>query len=526
MTNYRKILLLIFLAGLFTFISCKKNKDGNIDLSNVEVHEEDEVIPIDTTKFAAFFSQYPKFKTYEKEIKELYKKHDHYIWMDRKGPIEFAQVLYNQTHQLDEEGVKLDIPYNDDISKVFYNDIKKDPEINAELLISAMYFYYTNKVYEGLDEETSRQTGWYLPRERTSYVAYLDTLMNDPQLIAENTSELFIQYYFLKKGLKKYRDIEKKGGWGTITLEKGVKSIKPGDSAAAVVQVRERLFKEGYLKDNNGKNIYDDDLVTAVKDYNLKHNREGENLITPSLVKELNVPVEERIKAISVNMERCRWITPKINTSKEYIAVNIPSYRLHYFQDGKPELISRVVVGKELNKTVVFSGEMSYIAFSPYWNVPESILENEIKPGIAKNPNYLAEHNMEWVDDRVRQKPGGKNSLGLVKFMFPNSNNIYLHDTPAKSLFNREERAFSHGCVRVEKAKELALAITKKHGGWDEAKVDKAMHSDSENIFKIKDKIPVYIAYFTAWADEDGNVAFFDDVYKRDDRLAHLLYKS
>ena len=168
---------------------------------------------------------------------------------------------------------------------------------------------------------------------------------------------------------------------------------------------------------------------------------------------------------------------------------------------------------------------MSYLAFSPYWNVPNSILKNEIQPAIAKNPNYLAEHNMEWHGERVRQKPGKNNSLGLVKFMFPNSNNIYLHDTPAKSLFAKEERALSHGCVRVEKARELAIAITKKDGNWTEQKVDAAMHKNSENTYQLKEKIPVYLTYFTAWADENGNVVFFDDIYKRDDRLAHMLYK-
>src|SRR5690606_22509262 len=170
----------------------------------------------------------------------------------------------------------------------------------------------------------------------------------------------------------------------------------------------------------------------------------------------LNIPVSERIKTITVNMERCRWVPSSINTEKEYIAVNIPSYRLFYFRGKDTILISRVVVGKELNKTVIFSGKMSDLAFSPYWNVPKSILEKEIKPHIAQNPNYLAEHNMEWHGNSVRQKPGKNNSLGLVKFMFPNSNNIYLHDTPAKSLFSKDERAFSHGCVRVEKARDLA----------------------------------------------------------------------
>jgi murein L,D-transpeptidase YcbB/YkuD len=151
-------------------------------------------------------------------------------------------------------------------------------------------------------------------------------------------------------------------------------------------------------------------------------------------------------------------------------------------------------------------------------------LEKEIKPDMAKNPNYLADHNMEWHDGRLRQKPGGQNSLGKVKFMYPNSNNIYLHDTPAKSLFNNDDRAFSHGCVRVEKARDLAILITKEDGNWTEAKVDERMNGSKETTYNLKKKIPVYIAYFTAWADENGNVAFFEDIYNRDNRLAGMLY--
>lgn len=527
MIKLQRILLLLFVPLLFTAVSCgKKTEEEKMmeKLEDMAVDEENLDVPIDTTKFEVFFERHPKFKAFESEIKKLYRKHEHYVWHDSEGLVAFAKVLYNETNQIDTEGIRLTIPYRDSISAIFDSSLKRKPDLNTELLVSSMYFYYTDKVYAGLDEEASKSTGWYLPRERTSYVSYLDTLMSDPKLIKKDKSEFFKQYYKLKKGLKKYRAIAENGGWGTITLNDGVKSLKPGDSAEAIAQVRQRLFIEGYLAKNNGKAFYDDDLITGVNKYDLKHNRTLDSLITPSLVKELNIPVEDRIKTISVNMERCRWVTPKINKAKEYIAVNIPSFRLHYFQDGKPALISRVVVGKQFHETTIFSGEMSYIAFSPYWNIPSSILENEIKPKIEKDENYLAKHNMEWVGNRVRQKPGGSNALGLVKFIFPNSNNIYLHDTPSKSLFNREERAFSHGCIRVEKVKELALAITSKHGGWDEDKVYKAMHAGRENIFTIENKIPVYIAYFTAWADDEGNVAFFDDVYKRDDRLAKLLY--
>ena len=519
---------LIIAISCFTLVvSCKKKSDDEKEMDEIassEVHDHDYIIPIDTSGFDAFFAKYPQFKVFEKEIRELYKKHDHYIWHDDRGLIEFATVLHQLSSNLEEEGVKKDIPYKDSIDQLFYKGNSK-PDIESELLVSSMYFYYAKNVLQGLDPSESKATGWYLPRDRVDYVSYLDTLMKKPELIKEDESEVFSQYYNLRKGLEKYKAIEKKGGWGTIKMEEGVKELKPGDSSAVVAQVRKRLAAEGYIKNDTGSRMFDNELLNAINNYEKVHHRNPDDAITPAILKELSIPVEERIKTITVNMERCRWVPSSINKENEYIAVNIPSYRLFYFRDKDTVLVSRVVVGKELNKTVIFSGEMSYLAFSPYWNVPNSILKNEIQPAIAKNPNYLAEHNMEWHGERVRQKPGKNNSLGLVKFMFPNSNNIYLHDTPAKSLFAKEDRAFSHGCVRVEKARELAIAITKKDGNWTEQKVDAAMHKSSENTYQLKEKIPVYLTYFTAWADKNGNVIFFDDVYKRDDRLAHMLYK-
>lgn len=526
----KKVKLLFFAAvlGCLTLTTaCKKDKGEAT--ANTEVHDhDDEVIPIDKAQFEAFFAKYPDFKEYKEDIDKLYTEHNHYVWHEKRGLIEFAEVLFNRVNQLPvTEGLPNKLPYKNKIDDLFYNTGRGDkPDVESELLISSMYFYYTKKVLEGLDPSKSRQTGWYLEREKMDFVAYLDTLMQDPKLIKEDKSENFSQYYNLRKGLQKYRAIDKKGGWGTITLGEGVKSLKEGDSAAAVAQLRARLHKEGYLKNDSKKAVFDSELTNALKLYEQKHSREYDGKVTADLIKELNVPVKDRIKTIVVNMERCRWIPSELNTTKEYIAVNIPSYRLVYTRDGKPFMTSNVVVGKELNKTVVFNGDISYLVFAPYWNVPNSILEKEIKPAIAKNPNYLAQNDMEWHDERVRQRPGAKNALGKVKFMFPNSNNIYLHDTPAKSLFNKDDRAFSHGCIRVEKAHDLAVAIMKKDAGWSQSKTDAAMNAGSESSQSLKQKISVYIAYFTAWADEDGNVSFYDDIYSRDERLAHLLYTS
>ncbi|PKW29121.1 L,D-transpeptidase family protein [Flavobacterium lindanitolerans] len=518
-------ILLLCCISIILVASCKK-KDK--DLSGVDVHEEENVIPFDSTQIAGFFTKYPDFKAFQPEIKELYKKHDyHYIWYDRGGLIEFAEALYDKVNQIKSEGVQSQLPYKQQINDIFYEAKEKGgPDLTSELLISSMYFFYAKNVLEGLDPKESKETGWYLPREKVSYVTYLDTLMKDPNLLKKHDSELLPLYYDLKKGLQKYTEIEEKGGWGTIEMEAGVKSLKPGDSSKTIAEVRKRLFISGDLSKDSGNSQYDDELLQALMSYKKRNSREMDNLITPDLIKHLNVPVQERIKAIVVNMERCRWISTDLTKGGEYIAVNIPSYRMRYFKDNKMRLESNVVVGKEMNKTIVFSGQMSYLVFSPYWNIPKSIIEKEIKPGMAKDKNYLANHNMEWNNGRVRQKPGNKNSLGLVKFMFPNSNNIYLHDSPAKSLFNKENRAFSHGCVRVQKARDLAVAILEDDKNWTPQKIDKAMHAGKENSYTLKKKIPVYIAYFTAFADENGMIGFFDDVYNRDARLASLLYKS
>src|SRR5690606_34507668 len=202
-----------------------------------------------------------------------------------------------------------------------------------------------------------------------------------------------------------------------------------------------------------------------------RHGLHPDSVISKDMIVQLQVPVADRIRQIMVNLERQRWIPVDASTD-ELILVNIPEYRLHYFQGGKHVWQCDVVVGAVMNKTVVFSGNMQYVVFSPYWNIPQSIINKEIKPGMARNRNYLARHNMEWNGGKVRQKPGPKNSLGLVKFLFPNSNNIYLHDTPSKSLFSRQDRAFSHGCIRVSQPRELAIRVLAQDSTWTPEKID------------------------------------------------------
>jgi murein L,D-transpeptidase YcbB/YkuD len=518
-------LLQVTLMLLF-FTSCKKNADH--DLAALQQNETVDLsrIPFDSTLVSSFYAKHPLLQKYQIDVNKLYRKYDyHYMWYDKNGSNEFAHVVYNKIINLPEEGIETIIPYKTQLDQI-YENIKESttPNVNSELLTTSLYFFYIDKVYHGLETAKSDEMEWFLPREKQSYTTYTDSLIIDPSLIKKDKKTLFNQYYLLKDQLKKYRQIEKKGGWDSIKLPAGYKTIKIGDSLQAIALVRKRLFLDGFISTNSKSLVYDADLAYALVKFKKTRGIDGDKLLYGSTLNYLSTPVSSLIKTLIVNMERCRWVPKDITKAKELIAVNIPSYQLTYFKKGKIVLQSNVVVGKTLNKTVIFSAPMKYIVFSPYWNVPSSIIQKEILPAIAKDPNYLAKHDMEWNEGRVRQKPGVKNSLGLVKFLFPNSNAIYLHDTPSKHLFSREKRAFSHGCIRVAKPVELANKIMEDDTDWNPEKIDEAMHAGQEKWYALKNKIPVYIGYFTAWQDTDGILHFYDDVYNRDEALATLLF--
>jgi murein L,D-transpeptidase YcbB/YkuD len=320
----------------------------------------------------------------------------------------------------------------------------------------------------------------------------------------------------------RYRELEKSNSLITVPNLSKSAVLKINDHSPVIPAIKKQLYLLGYTKATDTTNVFDTSLAGAVAGFKITHGLKGDSLITGSMIKELNTPVKIRIEQIMVNMERLRWV-PGDSATREFILVNIPAFTLYYYEDKKVAWECNVVVGKPMTKTVIFSGQMQYVVFSPYWNVPPSIINKEIKPGMKKNPNYLARHNMEWNGGRVRQKPGPRNSLGLVKFLFPNSNNIYLHDSPSKSLYNEAVRAFSHGCIRVSKPKDLAMRVLRQDPSWTSAKIDAAMHAGVEKYVTLKNKIPVYIGYFTCFIDENGNVNFRKDIYDRDNRLLDML---
>jgi murein L,D-transpeptidase YcbB/YkuD len=298
--------------------------------------------------------------------------------------------------------------------------------------------------------------------------------------------------------------------------------IHVGDSSEFILQLKKRLNQLGDLNEHKVDDKADANVIAALMDFKNTHGLKSDSLMDSETIRELNVPAKKRAEQIMVNMERCRWL-PAQNNTDEFIVVNIPEYKLVYYQNDSAVWRCKVVVGKPMTKTVIFSGNMQYIVFSPYWYIPQSIIKDEIVPGMKRNANYLAKHNMEWNGGKVRQKPGTSNSLGLVKFIFPNSNNIYLHDTPAKSLFGEDNRAFSHGCIRVDKPKELASRILQQNPDWTSQKINTAMHAGKEKTVLLKKHIPVYICYFTSFVGANGKLNFRPDVYQRDEQLLNML---
>lgn len=483
-------------------------------------------VPFDSTLIAPFFKKYPKFSSFKPEVMQLYSKHQYlYLWYDSKGINEFAHLLYNKINNLDQEGLRVRVPYQEELRDIFQDSDKMNQSnIEVELLLSTLYFFYADKVFKGLDIKKTTELGWYLPRKKQSYINRLDSLLQDPSLINKPSKDILGQYYLLKEALQNYRNIEKKGGWQPIEFPKKIKSLQLGDTSGVILQIRKRLFISGDLKTDSQNKQFDNELLSGVLKYKERNAFKTDTVLLPKHIKTMNITVNERIKTIMVNMERSRWIASSLTQNKRYIIVNIPAFTLTFFKKGQPALISKVVVGKSMNKTAVFSGQMSQIIFSPYWNVPPSILRKEILPAIAKNPNYLAKNDMEWVGNRVRQRPGEQNALGKVKFVFPNSHIIFMHDTPSKSLFEQDQRAFSHGCIRVERPRDLAIMVLEGDTNWPIEKIDAAMNRGVEKTYNLKNKIPVYIGYFTAWVDRDGQVHFYDDIYGHDNKLAELLF--
>ena len=324
------------------------------------------------------------------------------------------------------------------------------------------------------------------------------------------------QYERLQNALEHLCEIQKKDGWPRIIAAQ--KFYLKGQTALAVKQIKERLRISGDFTSKDTSSVFTNELVTAVLRVQKRFGYKQNGVVDALLIKQLNVPVEDRIQQLLVNMQRLQ--TAPVTNNGTRLVANIPEYKLHVYEGSQPVFDMDIVVGSESHQTVTFNDEMTNIVFSPYWNVPPSIVENEILPAMQNNKNYLHNNGYEITGYEmglpvIRQQPGPKNSLGQVKFVFPNDHGIYFHDTPAKGLFEYPKRTFSHGCIRLAEPAKLAGYLL-RNSEWTEDKIRKAMNSGKEQWVKLLKPVEVSLTYYTAWVDEEGLLQLRQDIYGLD----------
>jgi murein L,D-transpeptidase YcbB/YkuD len=367
----------------------------------------------------------------------------------------------------------------------------------------------------------------FVPFKKADPIQLADSLLTKKHKDNKYFEDINASYKALKDQLQKYYDINQKGGWPAIPAMK--KPLKKGASSPEVTIIKRYLAITGDLPGNDTSAVFNDTLAQGITSIQQRFGMKPTGTLSKELITAMNVPVRDRIEQLLINMGRMRWMPSQPNGT--LILVNIPEFNLHVLENGKKVWDMNVVVGKEGHSTMQFTGTMNQVVFAPYWNVPPSIVTKEIMPEIEKDEQYLVKNDMEDQGDKdgdgihdIRQLPGEKNALGKVKFLFPNSFDIYLHDTPAKSLFSRSKRAFSHGCIRLADAQKMAEYLLRNDPDWDATKIQDALDSKEQKVVKLKNKAEVFITYYTAWVDETGRLNFRDDVYGHDKKILAKLF--
>lgn len=338
-------------------------------------------------------------------------------------------------------------------------------------------------------------------------------------------------YQRTEQALRHYLDLERDS---PIALPPFTKTLKPGDMCEGLASIRAFLVRTGDMQPDQtvqNDSLYDEALVRAMQSFQARHGLTPDGILNIDTYKQLTVPFGDRAKQLSLTLERWRWIQQTF--SRPPVVVNIPEFRLRAYDNSLHVVLAmKVIVGRAYRRrTPVFQNQISSLIFRPFWNVPPSIQRSEFGPAIRRDPNYLEKHGYEAVRGpgnryRIRQVPGDRNALGLVKFSLPNVHDVYLHGTPDQALFSRTRRDFSHGCIRVEDPVALAAWVLKDNDGWTRDKIDAAMHGDQTFSVTLTHPIPVLIVYGTGFAAEDGLVYFLPDIYVEDGVLWEALQRA
>jgi len=477
------------------------------------------------------------------------------IWSKNGILTELAYEMRFEIYQSQFDGLNPK-DYNIELIELFFSTFesnKKSIIVNnpgdvadLDLLLSDAFFYLSRHLELGKIDPASLKSHWEITSKtkKLDYGALLTEGYNARD-IRRQLEKLYPDFAMYRKGREVLRALDEQRktdtlNWKRIKIDK---TINVGDENNSISALRERLKFWGYLNDYQliSEKRYDSTMWLGVKSFQKNNGMEADGVIGSMTGQALNASPTDLMDKAAVNLERLRWLPETVKTG-EFILVNIANYQLDFLSNADTLFSARVIVGKQYHESPIFTAEMSYIVFSPYWNIPYSITKNEIMPAVRRNSNYLSQKNMEVVTSSgklvdpktinwsaksfpylVRQKPGGSNSLGLVKFMFPNKHSVYIHDTPARALFDKGDRALSHGCIRLENPADFAALVLKNDPNWNSVTIDAAMHQSKEQIVKLDRKIPVVILYLTFWADAQGNGHFRPDIYERDVEVIQLL---
>lgn len=387
------------------------------------------------------------------------------------------------------------------------------PGAERDLLATDAFLAAATHLSRGVVDPQFARPAWCAPPPKLDLAAILQSALDDGT-IEETLDRLSVRhegYLRLRRMLAAYR----KARWPVVPPGR---TLRLGDDDPRVAVLRKRLYSP------NDSTRFDAELEVLVRHFQSHHGITDDGIVGRETLRELNVSVADRARQIAVNMERWRWMPE--DPGESYVLVNIAAFRLDVIERDRSVLAMKTVVGKEYTRTPFFAARIAEVIVNPWWNVPDNIAAKEVWPEQQRDPSYFEREHMVVTNGRIRQRPGEWNALGRLKFNMPNGYDVYLHDTPAKSLFAEPFRAFSHGCIRLEKPLELALYLLRDQPQWTAAAIGSAIEAGSERPIRLTAPHPVYVLYWTAWVGDDGHMEFHRDHYERDAAIAAALEHS
>jgi murein L,D-transpeptidase YcbB/YkuD len=481
------------------------------------------------------------------------------VWLCEEGPLPHTEAFVQVISQAEREGLRAASYHRASIEQLMAEQrlAHSQPwsqqlrsQVDLELLLTDAFFMYGSQMLSGQTDPRTLHEVWFANGSEIDLETRLQQAVEANHVVEllQSLRPTHVGYLELQKALVSYRDIAARGGWPVIP---NGPTLQRGDRGPRVMALRTRLRLTADLDRASAPvdDVFDTALEQGLQRFQERHGLNADGVVGTSTLTALNVPAEARVRQIELNMERWRWLPHELGD--RYILVNVANFALDVIEHGQSVLAMRVIIGKPERRTPFFSADMTYLVLSPHWYVPPTIAIQDKLPLIRRDPGYVARQNFKLFRDgesgatrvdplsidwsavsarnfpyRLRQDPGPRNALGRVKFIFPNSYHVYLHDTPSRELFAKTERAFSSGCIRLEKPIELAEYLLRNDPRWSRQKILATIARGAEQVVHLPTTVPVHLLYWTAWVDAQGRINFRKDIYERDKVLDTALRES